>query len=315
MYAAVLDTPVTEGAHSEASPPLTVGDGAGRAVAGGGNDMENVALFDAWQKRRNLATSTIKGRRLRLTGFSRFLQPDSCLLEATTVDIEGWFDTLGGKRGLAPQTRHAYTRQLAAFYHWAQRARIIMDDPTEDVVRPRLPRPLPRPIDPVELMRAIDAADDRKAAMLALAGFAGLRCQEIAGLRVEDIDWRRKKILVVHAKGGKERMMPMHPEVEFRLRRVVPSHGYVFHRVHPVGPEPIKPGTVSQFLSEFLHEMGIAASAHNGRHLFLTSVYESSLDIRVTQELAGHASPTTTARYAAWSQARGVEAVGALSYR
>lgn len=53
---------------------------------------------------------------------------------------------------------------------------------------------------------------------------------------------------------------------------------------------------------------------HQNPHLFLTSVYEASLDIRVTQELAGHASPTTTARYAAWSESRGAEAVAALRY-
>lgn len=279
--------------------------------------MERLALFDAWQAKRNLSANTIRGRRFRLASFARYLQDQGKgLLDAETDDVEGWMDSLGGDRGLSPQTRHGYTRQIAAFYHWAQRSRLIVDDPTEEVVRPRLPRGLPRPMDPAELMRAIDAADDRRAAMLALAGFAGFRCIEIAGLQVEDVDWRAHRLLIVHGKGGKERVVPMHPEVEVRLRRVAPAHGYVFHKIHPVGPEPIKADTVSSMLSKFLRfECGIDASAHNGRHLFLTSVYECSLDIRVTQELAGHSSPTTTARYAAWSSARGTEAVAALSYR
>ncbi len=159
------------------------------------------------------------------------MQPDRRLVEATTDDIEAWFDTLGKPRGLAPQTRHVYTRQLAAFYHWAIRARIIVDDPTEEVVRPRLPRPLPRPMDPTDLCHALEVADDRKGAMLALAAYAGLRCQEIAGLRIEDVDFKRKRILVVHGKGGKERVVPLHPEVAVRLQRIAPKYGYVFHRV------------------------------------------------------------------------------------
>lgn len=274
--------------------------------------------YERWQRRRHLAPGTIKRRRQLLTRFNRWCQGEGLsIVEVVTEDIERWLDHLGqGAKGISPQTRHNYTRVLSSFYGWAVRAEVVERDPTLEVVRPRLPRALPRPMDPADLVRAMDASDDRKAAMLALTAFAGLRCKEIAGLQIEDVDFKHKRILVAHGKGNKERVVPLHPEVERRLRRVAPEHGYVFHRTWPyVTPEPIKPETVSSFVSHVYRDMGIKASAHRGRHLFLTAVYEECQDIRVVQELAGHASPQTTARYAAWSQKRAEDAVAALSFR
>lgn len=270
-----------------------------------------ITAFEAHQTRRNLSETTIKSRRTRLRGFSRWCHMHGKMLtEASATDIEAWFDHLG----IAPQTRHTYTRQLRAFYQWAISTGLVDADPTENVIRPRLPRPLPRPMDPDDLRRALEQADPRKAAMLSLAAYAGLRCQEIAGLRWEDVDWTRKRLLVVHGKGRRERVVPMHDEVARRLRAMGKGHGWVFTHVHPPSAAPIKPGTVSQILSEFLRSCGVSGSAHNGRHLFLTAVYESTLDLRVVQELAGHASPVTTSMYAAWSTARGDAAVASLKF-
>lgn len=276
----------------------------------------NLALidrFEVWEHKRNLAEKTIQGRRMRLQSLAHHL--GRSLLEATADDVDAWLHTRNAPTGLAPQTFEAYLRMVRAFYQWALRERLVEKDPTGDVVRPRLPRPLPRPMDPGDLVRALEAADDRKAAMLALVAYAGLRCHEVAALRIEEVDFQRKRLLVVKGKGGRDRVIPLHPEVEKRLRRIEPRSGYVFHRVWPhPSPQPIRPGTVSQILSEYLRGQGIEASAHQGRHLFLTTVYEASQDLRVTQELAGHASPVTTSIYAAWSNARAADAVAAIAY-
>lgn len=277
---------------------------------------DNLALierFEVWEHKRSLAAKTMQGRRMKLQSLSRHF--GRSLLEVTADDIDAWLRTRNAPAGLAPQSFEGYLRSVRAFYQWAMRERMIEKDPTVDVVRPRLPRPLPRPMDPGDLVRAIEAADDRRAAMLALAAYAGLRCHEIAALRIEEVDFQRKRLLVVKGKGGRDRVIPLHPVVEKHLRRIEPRSGYVFHRVWPHhSPQPIKAGTVSQILSDFLRGLGIDASAHQGRHLFLTTVYEASQDLRVTQELAGHSSPVTTSIYAAWSNARASDAVAAIAY-
>jgi site-specific recombinase XerD len=58
--------------------------------------------------------------------------------------------------------------------------------------------------------------------------------------------------------------------------------------------------------------IGVAATAHQLRHWFATQAYRGSRDLRVVQELLGHASPTTTAIYTAFSRTESVRAVSAL---
>ena len=276
-------------------------------------NLDLIDRLEVWEHRRNLAAKTMQGRRMRLQSLARHF--GRSLLEAEDDDIDAWLRACNAPAGLAPQSFEGYLRSVRAFYQWAIRERLIEKDPTVDVVRPRLPRPLPRPMDPDDLVRAIEAADDRRAAMLALAAYAGLRCHEIAALHIEEVDFQKNRLLVVRGKGGRDRVIPLHPVVKKHLRRIEPRAGYVFHRVHPhYSPQPIKAGTVSQILSEYLKGMGIDASAHQGRHLFLTTVYEASQDLRVTQELAGHSSPVTTSIYAAWSNARASDAVAAIAY-
>jgi len=70
---------------------------------------------------------------------------------------------------------------------------------------------------------------------------------------------------------------------------------------------------VSLAISAYLRRLGVPASAHQLRHWFGTSIYGSTHDLRLTQELMGHQSPVTTAGYTAWSPDVGVTAVTALS--
>ena len=68
--------------------------------------------------------------------------------------------------------------------------------------------------------------------------------------------------------------------------------------------------TVRTYLRQ---DCGIDATAHQLRHYFATEVYASSKDIRVTQELLGHSSPSTTANYVAFSHVDAAAAVASLS--
>lgn len=297
--------------------PLELGIPAGQNPGEGGTEEDDlgVALLDAiagfeeWQHRRNLSHRTIETRRFVVARFRQHIGHH--LLSATPADVETWLDSLP----IAPQTRHAYTRQLSAFFAYCVREGFVDVNPCDKVVKPRLPQGIPRPMDAEDFARAVRLAEPRMAAMLALAGYAGLRCLEISNLRVEDIDWRRRLLIVAHGKGDKGRLIPLHDELRARLRAVAPKHGYVFYRTWPrVDTLPLKPNTISRYIGSYLRSLGIDASAHMGRHMFLSAVYESTRDLRVTQALAGHANPRETARYAAWSEARAQEAVRNLSF-
>jgi site-specific recombinase XerD len=141
--------------------------------------------------------------------------------------------------------------------------------------------------------------------------------KEIAGLRREDIfEESDPPVLVVNAgKGGHQRIIPLNPYVLRALRLAgLPRSGYVF--VSSCGDccgRPIQRQTVSKLMSRYLRDAGVTGTAHSLRHRFATEVYRKSQDIRVTQEMLGHSSPETTARYAAYSPVAAATAVVALA--
>lgn len=224
-------------------------------------------------------------------------------------DIEQFLDT----RPLAPRTRYHYLSDLHTFYDWALAQRLIDEDPTARIVRPKSPRQVARPISTEDLEAAISAAEPEMKAMLLLGAYAGLRCKEIALLAVEDLAFDNEPpvLIVASGKGGHQRVIPMHPRLARALKRLqLPRAGYVFTKDEMKRPN--KPWRVSQMLSRHFEDNSIDATAHQLRHWFGTNTYRQSRDLRVTQELLGHASPNTTVVYVAWSAADAAAAVAGL---
>ena len=167
--------------------------------------------------------------------------------------------------------------------------------------RPKLARQYPRPVRDEDMAEAIRQAGPSMKAWLTLAAYGGLRCVEIAGLCREDI-MEGDDLMLLRGKGGKERIVPLHPLVWRRLRSAgLPRVGPVF--VRPCG-SPYTAAQVSRTIALWLDELGIDATAHQFRHWFGSRAYQQSGDLRVVQELLGHSSPTTTAVYTACAPGR-----------
>lgn len=263
--------------------------------------------FAEHQRRRNLATSTITTRRRTLQQFARWLEPDP-LYSATPGDIEAWLDSLA----LSPRSRYLYLSSLTAFYEWTGEPE---PNPARKLDRPRLPKLLPRPLTDADLRTALDRADERMTVWLALIAFQGFRCQEVAYMRREDVlDANTPPLVVVSkGKGDRERMLPAH---EATLR-ALEDYGYRTRRgwLFPSrSGNHYHPATVSHYVWAHLNRCGIAGSAHQGRHWFGTHFYVASdRDLRLTQEMMGHADPKTTAVYTKWSPADAVVAIAKLT--
>jgi integrase/recombinase XerC len=213
-----------------------------------------------------------------------------CELEDVTREqIEAWLDS----RKLSSRARYADISHVSTFFKWAIDEELTDVDPTARIARPRLSQGLPRPISTDALRFAISQASDaRTVALLTLAAFGGLRCAEISQLTAGDING---DVMLVHGKGSKDRVVPVHPACRDALRRHgIPLHGPVFD---------LTPWQVSHVIREHLHACNIDASAHMLRHWFATECYEASgHDLRMVQDLLGHSSPTTTAIYTRWSR-------------
>jgi integrase/recombinase XerC len=264
------------------------------------------------QQRKALSAKTVEKRLCLLRLFSDHVAPRS-ILDATRTDVEEWLDMRrAGGRPLGPKARYAYISSLHMFYSWARREGLVEADVTEEVDRPRLPVGVPRPILTADLARALHRAGPAVRAILCLAAFAGLRAQEIAGVRREDLlEHLDEPMLVVSApKGGRQRTVPLHPAAwEALVSYGMPRSGHIFAR--PDG-KAWPAWKVSDTANSHLGSLGIPSSLHKLRHWYATEVYAASLDLRLTQELLGHASPTTTAIYTQWSKRRATEIVATL---
>jgi site-specific recombinase XerD len=229
--------------------------------------------------------------------------------EATTEDLLGWLDS----KHIADRTRYAYISHLAAFYRWALLEGQIQTDPTLRIPRPKMRLGIPRPIGTDDVLFAVgNAPTSALRAMIVLAAYAGLRCMEIAQLDGGDVLDRvvPPVIVVENGKGGKSRVVPVGPLVIRSLRAAgIRSQGPVFREKGRQMPA----WRVSHLIRQHLHDCGIRASAHSLRHTYATQVLrQSGGDLRMTQELLGHSSPTTTSIYAAWAQDKAAEVVAHL---
>ena len=213
-----------------------------------------------------------------------------------------------------PYSARTVARTLSAvrsFHRFLLREGVVDRDPATGVVQPKLPRALPHPLPLDDVMRLMEAPDPtsmaglRDRAILELLYGAGLRISELVGLDVDDIDLEEGFVRVL-GKGGKEREVPLgkysREAIQSYLTRARPgfasatSRGALF--LNQRGGR-ITRQSCARLLATYARASGIErhVSLHTLRHSFATHLLEGGADVRVVQELLGHASVATTKIY------------------
>ena len=148
------------------------------------------------------------------------------------------------------------------------------------------------------LLEAPKKLGDR--AVLATMYGAGLRVSEVTGLKVADIDGKRKVIHVRGGKGNKDRQVmlsdPLREVLLAWWRRTRPTE-WLFPGEKP--GRPVSRETVFRACKEAARLAGIAKSVHphSLRHAFATHLLDDGVSLPVIQALLGHVNLKTTARY------------------
>jgi len=167
---------------------------------------------------------------------------------------------------------------------------------------PQVPERLPDILTPAEIVQVLQAVRSLKhRVVLMLAYGAGLRISEVCSLQVGDIDSRRMVIHVRDGKGGKDCYVMLSERLLAVLREywrlAKPRRPFLFPGMQ--GAPHLRPATVQRMLPKVAAACGLSkrVTPHVLRHCFATHLLEAGADVRTIQQLLGHASIRTTARY------------------
>jgi integrase/recombinase XerC len=292
------------------------------------SELDLIGSFgDHLRLERRLSANTVAAYRRDLIHLATFLHRNRTSLLGA--------DRHALRRFLAQQHTLGYARAsiarrvaaVRAFYRWCVAGGRSVADPSSLLGRPKVVNRLPTVLRAGEadlLVEAPPAAPDRDEgnplgaaialrdrAILELLYGSGLRVSESAALTIDSVDLVRGRVRVI-GKGSKEREVPMSgPSVEavrdwLRAGRPSLATGgspalFFNRRGRPIGPRDIR-ALVEGYSRRLLP--GRRVTPHTLRHSFATHLLEGGADIRVVQELLGHASVATTQRYTHVSRAR-----------
>jgi integrase/recombinase XerD len=173
--------------------------------------------------------------------------------------------------------------------------------PVFDLVRPRKSQKLPVVLSPQEVRHLLALVEHPKARRCRRTLYAcGLRLREGTPRQVSDIDAQRMLVRVYQGKGGKDRFVPLPPRI-LELLREYWQRGrprpWLFPARHR--PTSLSPTSRQKTFKVVVRQRGIPkeASIHTLRHSSATHLLERGVSRRAIQELRGHKSPSTTARY------------------
>jgi integrase/recombinase XerD len=262
---------------------------------------------------RGTARNTLESYGRDLRRYTEHLEARGVVdLSAVTEAHVGDFLATLRESGLAASSAARTLSAVRGLHKFAHREGVVAGDPAREVVPPTPPRRLPKALPVDDVLRLLDShpGDDprslRDRALLELLYSTGARISEVVGLDVDDIDAGERTALL-DGKGGKQRLVPVgRPALralEVYLVRARPGLA-AKGRGTPAVFLNARGGRLSrqtawQVLKTAAERAGITAvvSPHTLRHSFATHLLEGGADVRVVQELLGHASVTTTQVY------------------
>ncbi len=222
------------------------------------------------------------------------------LLNATNEDIQNYLSHLPDK----PSSIARKASALRSFYKFLMLEKIITKNPTANLELPKRGRALPKYLSPQEIELLISSAGDTKNSvrlrcMIELLYASGLRVSELCELPMSA---NLGDKLLIHGKGAKERLVPMHEAAQHALRKWLELRDsdskYIF-------PSSAKDGHITRDgFFKILKKCALLAgidqhrvSPHVLRHSFASHLLAGGANLRVIQTMLGHEDISTTQIY------------------
>jgi integrase/recombinase XerC len=266
---------------------------------------------------RNVSPNTVSAYRDDLESFIGFLCNDYVVISRDQLDL-ATVDHLAVRSYLAHLSRRKLKRSsvarhlstLRTFFRYLVREGAAEANPARGVSTPRREKHLPAVMQPSDVALLLEQPDTdttlglRDAAWLELLYASGLRISELVGVDIDDLELRAR-LVKVHGKGSKERIVPFGSKAETALRAYLSVRGELLRDQEEQAVfvnyrgQRITTRSVRRLFDGYLQAAALRAgiSPHTLRHSFATHLLNAGADLRGIQELLGHASLSTTQKY------------------
>ncbi len=206
---------------------------------------------------------------------------------------------------------------LRTFYKYLYRERKVDSNPAMNLNNPKRPKSLPKFLTPDEVENILNntkietPAGYRNRTILELLWATGMRISELSGLNFGDLNLENNEIRVF-GKGSKERIILITDRAKNYLERYIETARPLIPKGFPVPPQNedspvfinntgyrLQTRTVRNAINEIVEKINLPkhVTPHVFRHSFATHLIENGADLRIVQELLGHASISNTQIY------------------
>lgn len=280
----------------------------------------------------NRSKKTIEWHQTALGLFSAYLAEQEQITLVTDIDaihITGWFahlrTTIGGNGKIrSERTIQTYARSVRAFCHWLVKRRFITFNPFDEVIFPKVGKPLIKILEEEEFEKLLwacappneksplaERAAVRNRAILWVLYDTGIRVSELCGLRLENVD-RKQGVLTVWGKGAKERRIAMGQNCQRNLFFYLDYHRPDDEELAEWGSRgedhlflsetrlPLTKNGMTLLFNRLKKRAGITGkrvSPHILRHTFAIRYLINGGDPFSLQELLGHEDMATVKMY------------------
>ena len=275
-----------------------------------------VAAYAAWMREeRGLSEATIRGRCVAADEFFNWLAAGGIPLASVTItDIDQANAAKNASKAYSRVTIRTHAQRLRAFFRFAEDQRWCTPGLAAAIIPPRVYRDetVPAGLSRADVLRLLATTegdrpvDTRDRAILMLFATYGLRCGEVAGLQLDDLDWEEETLRVRRSKSGRTHRYPMSRGVAQAIVRYV-------REVRPVRQErtvfltlcaPFRPlgrSALYQVVRSRMNRLSLVPR-HRGPHALRHATAQHLLDqgqsMKVIGDYLGHRNPSSVSVYA-----------------
>lgn len=260
---------------------------------------------------RNVSPRTVESYRNDMAHFLQMIDKDAPLSSITLADLQICIASLS-EQNYAATSINRFISALRTFFDYCYRLGYISTNPAARLKNIKAPQKMPKFLFQSESDELCAMPDKlnilwpvRDKAIIECLYSSGCRVSELAGIKIADLDKNLRSAIVL-GKGSKERRVYFSPEAAVALKEYLEDRLKKFPRAKDM-PEvflnmqgnKISRTSIYTVISRYSGVEGTnhPVSPHALRHTFATTMLNNGADIRIVQELLGHANISTTQRY------------------